>query len=214
MQKVCNKLLEKTPSTQSEKSPATIELNEAGLENLSEEERKTWHFLVPAYRRSAIDPETFTNYDLEIIKEDLEAVVKMELKFKQDSNPVQAASERRGEILEALLNECINLPATKWLGQNTESIVASRYDDVFNGIDLITEIIQEEVFKHLALNIDITSSARHLEEELLKIKRQILATEPENKLTKVKYFTSKRTRPKFTHELRMCKRSPYSTAIT
>lgn len=185
------------PTLEQPKPPQKEALDENGLEKLSEEERKTWHLLVPAYRRSAINPETFTDYDPEIIKEDLGAVAKMEAKFKKDSNPIQAASERRGEILEALLNEVISLPATKWLGQNTESIVASRYDDIFNGVDLVTEIVQEEGFKHLALNIDITSSSGHLEEELLKIKKQILTNEPEDKLTKVKYFTSKRMRPKF-----------------
>ena len=83
-------------------APAT-ELNEQGLEKLSEEERKAWHLLVPYVRKLAIKLSSFEGYvDPNIMKADTEFVEQMEQKFLRD-DPRIAASQRRGEILEALL---------------------------------------------------------------------------------------------------------------
>jgi len=189
-------LSERIPPEQSSVSK-NLRPNERGLESLSEEERKAWHLLVPAHKISAIQPESFTGYDQQAIKRDLEAVEKKEQIFSREGSGEQARTQRRAELLEAMLNEQISAKATKWLGNDSESIVASRYDDIFNGVDLILEMVREEGFKHLALNIDVTSSPSHLYEKLSGIKEKIRS----GTLSRVKYFRSKGTQPKFMGEL-------------
>ncbi|OGM99752.1 MAG: hypothetical protein A2817_00860 [Candidatus Yanofskybacteria bacterium RIFCSPHIGHO2_01_FULL_39_8b] len=167
-------------------APAT-ELNEQGLEKLSEEERKAWHLLVPYVRKLAIKLSSFEGYvDPNIMKADTEFVEQMEQKFLRD-DPRIAASQRRGEILEALLAEGIK--HAKWLGPDTEPIIASRYDDIKNGVDFVLEILENQKFGYLALNVDVTSSIVQIGNNLEEVKKKIISGD----LTEIKYFQSKRS---------------------
>ena len=172
-------------------------LNDQGLEKLSEEERRAWQLLVPAYKKGAIQLELCKDYDRQVVRRDLKLIEEKKRTFAKEHSPEQAVFQRRAELLEALLNEQINAPTTKWLGENSESMIASEYDDIFNGIDLIVEISQEVGLRHLALSIDITSSSIHLFEKLSEIKDNIR----KGYLSKVKYFRSKSMQPRFMREL-------------
>ena len=162
------------------------ELNEAGLESLSEEERKVWRLLVARYKKASIRPSDFSNYDRESIRKDEEYVASIEEKFRLENNPEKAASLRRGELLEALIDEAIK--KARWMGPDTTTINTSRYDDIRNGIDMILELIGREGFSHLALSIDMTSSSKQAAIKLGNIKNNILG----GNLPDIKYFHSQR----------------------
>lgn len=179
--------MQERPQSQERVEAKEVQLNENGLENLSEEERKAWRLLIKRHRDSAIKPEDFSDlYDKEALKKDLDYVQNMEEIFKDKQNSETAGFERRGELLEALLAEGIK--SGKWLGADTIPIIPSRYDDIWNKIDLILEMVGKEGFSHLALNIDITSSPKSAEDKLTAIRGKILLGE----LSQVKYFRSNR----------------------
>jgi len=172
---------------QFQESVEEIQLNENGLDKLSEEERKAWRLLMKRHRNSSIKPEDFSDlYDNQAIKKDLDYVQTMEGIFEQKNNSDKESFERRGELLEALLSEGIR--SGRWLGADTMPIIPSRYDDIANGIDLVLEMLSKEGFSHLALNIDMTSSAESAENKLTAIRKTI----SEGKLSKVKYFKSEK----------------------
>lgn len=167
--------------------PDEAGIDRAGLENLSEEERKVWLLLVEKHKASSIKPSDFSDlYDKKDIENDERYVSQREIEFRAQDNPALAEHRRRGELLEALLDEGIR--SAKWMGTETTSITPSRYDDIHNGIDLILESIKREGFSHLALNIDMTSSPDVAGQKILDIKETIRNGE----LSSVKYFHSKR----------------------
>lgn len=152
-----------------------------GEEKLSESENKIYEFLVPKHVASAIKMEKFSDLYGEGVNKDN---ARIEEKKKNYSETYGA---KRGKIAEALLSEQIEL--SNWLGDDVLTIVPSEFDDLINGVDIAVEFEREEGFKHLALGLDITSSAKEIRHKLFEARKHILAGD----LTLMKYFMSEKS---------------------
>src|SRR3989344_7375739 len=159
-------------------------------EKLTEAESEAYQKLVPRYKESAIDIESFTDlYEPETIEKDKQAVKELKQKFKESdkTNPERTDSRKRGELLEAILAKQIELE--DWLGSEAQTITPSRYDDIFNHVDLMVEFANEGFVKYLALSIDVTTSRQEIAQKIDGIRKDI----QKNHLTPMKYFSSKET---------------------
>lgn len=127
----------------------------------------------------AIDPKKFIDLYGEInVERDLQTVAQIEAGFENDE------TKQIAEILEVIIYEHAEL--SNWLGQNTETIRPSRYDDLVNGVDLIAQFNDENSTKHLALGIDITFGSQSMRKKFNRIRNEI----HDDKLAEVKYFES------------------------
>ena len=71
-------------------------LSERGLGNISEEEQKAWHLIVPVHRRSAIKLSNLEGYvDPQMLQDDANYVTRMEARFQREDPPEMAAAHRR-----------------------------------------------------------------------------------------------------------------------
>lgn len=152
-----------------------------GEEKLSESENKVYELLVPKHCFSAINMEKFSDLYGEGVNKDK---ARIEEKKKNFSETYGA---KRGKIAEALLSEQMEL--SNWLGDDVLTIVPSEFDDLINGVDIAAEFEREEGFKHLALGLDITSSAKEIRHKLFEARKHILAGD----LTLMKYFMSEKS---------------------
>lgn len=159
----------------------------AGLELLTAPEQELHNTLFQEYRRRAIDPKTFKDYDQARIKQDLSFVARREADFLNNDSR-QALSERRGEVAEAIIWNGIE--NNGWLGPDAQVIVPSRYDDITNGVDQIVEFIRDEGLEYLALSIDVTSSRNSVYDKLREIRQKL----KDGQLASIKYFHSKEQR--------------------
>jgi len=130
----------------------------------------------------SIDPLTFENYDPKMIEADLNLIRDREKLFKESETPETERAKRYSLILEAIIHEQIEL--SDWLGAEVMSRKASRYDDIFNGVDSIAEFQQEQKPSYLALSLDVTYG--HPEKKLKRIKSEI----DHGTLSQIKYFES------------------------
>jgi hypothetical protein len=114
-------------------------------------------------------------------KQDSELIERLKKEFDDDE-------ELRGvsDILEAILY--LELGDGKWFGEETASMLATEYDDVVNGVDVVVEFLSTERPGMLAIAVDATMSRDAVRTKLQKIKSKIKTDE----LTKVKYFESGR----------------------
>ncbi|OGZ15014.1 MAG: hypothetical protein A3J08_01550 [Candidatus Lloydbacteria bacterium RIFCSPLOWO2_02_FULL_51_11] len=121
----------------------------------------------------------------EDIARDVTYTSRMEQVFNEESTPEQKELKKFAKILEAMLNELIEL--YDWLGPDATTITTSDFDDIKNGVDIIAEFQDEEEksASHLALAVDVTF-ARDVSDKFERIKREIERGE----LTRVKYFKS------------------------
>lgn len=87
-------------------------------------------------------------------------------------------------IYEGIIADQIS--ANAWFGENCESVATSEYDDIKNGVDVVTIFTQEESKQYLGLGIDVTfaSDKKVLEKKLTGIKQCIL----NRNLPSLKYF--------------------------
>lgn len=152
-----------------------------GEEQLSESESRIYDFLVPEHQASAIKMEEFSDLYHEGVELDKALVEEKRRHFSE------TFSAKRGKIAEALLSEQAEL--SEWLGKDAMTIVPSEFDDFINGVDIAVEFEREEGFKHLALGLDITSSAREIRGKLLEARKHI----SKGDLTKIKYFISEKS---------------------
>lgn len=158
------------------------------LDRLTEAEFEVYNLAVAKHKKAAIKMEDFDNADM---PDDFERVARLEKEFQKDArvHPELADAKKRGEILEALLSEQIELE--NWLGGNAETITPSRYDDLINGVDLLVEFESEEgFFKHLALSVDATTSRNAIAEKIDRIRKDI----QRGHLALIKYFYSPKTK--------------------
>lgn len=127
---------------------------------------------------SAIDPHDFVElYGEANVTRDLAAVEKKEAGFKPEANKVYA------EVLEAIMYHQIG--HGDWFGKDATTMKSSKYDDYFNGSDLILELTDlEEKLSHLSLSIDVTFGTATEQEKFSKIKENI----DQGTLGKLKYF--------------------------
>ncbi len=102
----------------------------------------------------------------------------------KDNGPEFFDCMKRAKLFEAIVAERAELD--NWLGENAQTIVASEYDDIKNGVDLAIEFSTEGGFKHLALSVDVTTSRQVVAQKIERMKKEIL----NGRLTTIKYFYS------------------------
>lgn len=92
-------------------------------------------------------------------------------------------------IYEGVIADQIS--ANAWFGDNCESVATSEYDDIKNGVDVVTIFNQNESKQYLGLGIDVTfaSDKKILEKKLESIKQCISAMT----LPSLKYFQDPET---------------------
>lgn len=156
---------------------------ELSPDKLSSAEEKAFDLLRVERDKAAIDMDDFRgvkDYSEERIQIDKKRVEGIKTKIqKRGTEPT-----RKARLLEMVLTDQIEL--SNWFGQDTHTIVPAEYDDIFNGVDIALETVDESGAKHLALGIDATSSTMKIREKLKKIKEHIA----DGTLTKLEYFHS------------------------
>jgi hypothetical protein len=125
-------------------------------------------------------------YDGDEITRNMQEVAEKEEWIKYEDTPARAKLKKLATVLEAILVEGVT--KYNWLGNKFKILPPSKYDELFNGVDGIIELIQDEKLnKFLALGIDV--SFRSVEGELFEEKvSSLLGFIKERKLTQVKYF--------------------------
>ena len=135
-----------------------------------------------------LDPKDFKGvpgYTDEEIDADIKNVHDKERRFNKEHTPAQKEQKKFAKMLEAMLNELIELH--DWLGPYAETITTSDYDDIVNGVDMVVEFQDEEKksASHLALAIDVTF-ASDIGKKIDRIKEEIR----NGGLSRIKYFAS------------------------
>lgn len=136
--------------------------------------------------QNEIKPENFTDlYSPDVISRDLAYVESMERKFDRGDNDREKQSKMFADILEAIIFE--HGEQSNWFGEQATTIKTSRYDDIYNGVDMITEFDEgQNRSSHAAFAIDATYSHDKAGEKFGRIKKKI----DSGKLAKVRYFIS------------------------
>lgn len=129
-----------------------------------------------------IDPANFKDYDKSIIVDDLRKVREREAQFAAQETPETERARKYATILEGIIHEQVEL--SDWLGPDVMTRKASRYDDIFNGVDSIAEFESDDNPAVLALSLDVTYA--HPEKKLKRIRNEIDA----DTLSRIKYFES------------------------
>ncbi|MBN2197685.1 hypothetical protein JW698_00585 [Candidatus Wolfebacteria bacterium] len=141
---------------------------------------KTYEKAKNLLQEEEIKLDDFTDlYGEENIKKDKKYVEEMEKKFIQQSSPECVQAKELATILEAIIYDQTEL--SNWFGETAVTIKTSRYDDIVNKADIITE------FQESAFAIDATLSS-DIEKKFNCIKKEI----EKNKLSRIKYFISDR----------------------
>lgn len=130
------------------------------------------------FEGAEINPNDFTKiYTEDEIARDIGAVERKEAKFILDAN------KKYAEVLEAIM--CYQIGHGDWFGENVSAIKSSKYDDYFNGSDLILELTNlNEQLSHLSLSVDVTFGTATEEEKFKNIKENI----DRESLGEIKYF--------------------------
>jgi len=143
---------------------------------------KAFLFADKTLETHAIDMHSFTElYGKENVDRDLLKIEKKERQIIPEVSGIYA------EVLEAIIYDQIGQGA--WFGKRTTAIRSSKFDDYFNGSDLILEI--EEVSRtlsHLSLSVDVTFGTATEKKKFAAIKKNI----DEETLGEIKYFHSER----------------------
>lgn len=167
------------PREKSPDSAISLRLNEPELEALA--------LLLPEHEKRAIKIEDFSDLYGEGVARDRQEIGRLKIAFEvenKDNGPEFFDCMKRAKLFEAILAERAELD--NWLGENAQTIVASEYDDIKNGVDLAIEFSTEGGFKHLALSVDVTTSRQIVAQKIERIKKEIL----NGRLTTIKYFYS------------------------
>ncbi|MFA7285384.1 MAG: hypothetical protein WC011_00850 [Candidatus Paceibacterota bacterium] len=82
---------------------------------------------------------------------DLEEMRKIEENFH--NNEEQKYKTELSSLLEAVLADQIE--SNNWLGENTEVVPASRYDDIKYGVDIVSIYREEDSEEYLGLGVDV-----------------------------------------------------------
>jgi hypothetical protein len=135
-----------------------------------------------------VDPERFGKvYPVQDIESDLALVndVEESILRKEEASPEMREQNDLEKILAAIVaDQC---EQANWLGQETQTRLAARYDDIKNGVGIIVEFTDEKAKQHPILALDITSDA-DLKTKLKNIKDEV--DHAESPLSKIKYFES------------------------
>ncbi len=134
--------------------------------------------------RESIEMDEFK--DLYDVETDKKYVEELQAKMREEDTPEQKEAARIAEILELIYTDLVE--KGRWMGDKAVIRITSIYDDIKNGIDMVTEFSDEGKFSHLGLAIDVTFSG-DIRRKLLRIRREILS----GRLAEVKYYLSEDT---------------------
>ncbi|MCX6714217.1 MAG: hypothetical protein NTX72_00180 [Candidatus Uhrbacteria bacterium] len=125
------------------------------------------------------------------VARDLRDVEDRKRKFTFKKDPVSEAGQRRGNVLEAILTEQIDL--NQWFGEGVVTQHTSDFDDVFQGVDMIIKFPEGEGTQPPPLLVDFTttSSKDILLDKLSYIARDVRS----GNLGKIKYDQSPDGKP-------------------
>lgn len=159
--------------------PRALLENSSFRKNLFEKKKK----IIDDFRVKEID---FTDiYDEAEIQKDLEYVKNMEESWANSNSQNEKYNKEIASLLEGVIAD--QAESNQWLGENCEIIPASNYDDIKNGVDVISVFrMDEERKEYLGLGIDVTFAANNkvLLDKLNNIKEGI----KRGKLATLKYF--------------------------
>lgn len=153
---------------------------------LSETETVVFTNLLPRLEELTVKMEKFEDqYGKDEIAADLEKIRIKKEHIEESGQKTESTKKKRSQILEGVLTEQIEL--SNWFGNDVSTVVASEFDDLFNGIDLILELGDTD-----NVGIDVTSTTERIEKKLSIIKEHILR----GYLSQAKYFQSEKHDPK------------------
>ena len=135
-------------------------------------------------KNNKINPEEFLKIYGASVTEDMIKAEKLKEKFaaKMDKNSLEC--KKYAEVMEGILADSIN--SLGWLGEEVSAMNTADYDDLENGIDIVTEMTKEGGYKkHLGLAMDATFSNK-ISDKFRGIKGEIVRGE----LAELKYFKS------------------------
>jgi hypothetical protein len=118
-------------------------------------------------------------------------------KIRDTKEGVPERSTKGGKLAESLVNYGID--HVGFLGEDARTIVASRFDDIYGGIDSFVEFESEGMTSHIALGIDVTRNPDDLAKKFDKIRESI----DKGELSSGKYFKSQNFRGELRHVLRI-----------
>lgn len=130
-------------------------------------------------------------YDEKEIIEDDVKVKKLKKKWNEENNKYFKFMRDFSTVYETAVMDILD--KNKFLGENNEIIPASEYDDIFNGIDGVLIIHQDNLEnEYVGLNFDVTFSStdKNIEEKIESIKQCIR----EGVLPTLKYFQDPKTK--------------------
>ena len=123
------------------------------------------------------------------IAADVNTIQRME-KIFADKNTEENKDARFNQLATCFEGFFIDQVDRGMLGEQTKSLKTSRYDDIINGVDSVTEITRpSQTTQHLGLALDATYSSQALEGKFYKIIGKLA----NNEMTSVKYFQSENT---------------------
>ncbi len=125
--------------------PRPLYENQILMKHLNEKKVK----IVDSFRPKEMD--FIDIYPEAEILEDLEEIRKIEESF--DNNPEQKYKAELASLLEAVLADQIE--SNNWLGDNVEIVPASRYDDIKQGVDIVSIYRQEDEEEYLGMAVDV-----------------------------------------------------------
>lgn len=137
---------------------------------------------------AAIKPIDFVGlYGIPNVEADIAYVEEKETQFATQETPEAASSKKMATIFEGLVH--VYGSRGHWFGPHSTMLKASKFDDIKHGVDSIVEFKPpNQPASQLALAIDVTF-AKDLQRKFDRIRKEI----EEGKLTKIKYFDSKKT---------------------
>ncbi len=141
-----------------------------------------YSFAEKTLEENAVSPLIFTDlYGEKNVEDDLKKVGDYEKKFLPN------AAKKTADVFEAIM---LTGELHNWFGERAETIKTSRFDDIFNGTDMIIEFEEEAPlrFSHLGVAVDVTFGTVSLEKKFSRIRNEI----DSGKLAKIKYFHSQK----------------------
>lgn len=120
----------------------------------------------------SIKPETFSCFDIAMVQADIAKAKELGEKFARRDTPQLKEEAMTSNMFEVGLWWLIRNKG--FLGEKTNAILPSRYDDYVNGIDLILELTGlDEQVTHLGIGIDATFGVDAVENKLADLNQEV-----------------------------------------
>ena len=167
-------MFERPPTSQSE----LFEIGQALAEDIERAEKE--RIQLEDFRGAKYFTDEEIDRDIAFTK-----IKKSEFEEREANSPPEVKKMRENaRIIELFLPMAIK--DYDWLGENTNVIQTSTYDDYANGVDSVVQMMEPNETRNLGLEIDFTSSIAEMEDKIKRIGTSI----QEGKVARVKYFDS------------------------